>query len=592
VVNQAGDAVLAEFASATQAVVCALEIQHQIGVVERGRPPSQRLAFRIGINLGEVIDEHGDIYGDGVNVAARLETIAEPGGVCISDAVRTAVGNKLALDCQPLGEQTLKNLAEPVRAYRVRSRSVGTPHTTGPEARPALWRWRLATLAVVIGLVGLALVWERRIDSPAQHQSDAPARGQSRGVPVAVTSPDSAPQRHTTIADDAPALAVLAFQNRTGDPKQDYFAEGISEDLIADLSKVPGLTVIARSSSFAYPGDAPAVGDVAAALNARYVVQGSVGRTVDSVQINARLYDVSSDAELWSDTYDVALTQLFAAQARMAGGIAAALKTGSDPTGPDSEPGTADLAAYEAALQGSGIFQRFSRDDTYRSRAFFERAMALDPAYARPVGMLAWSYIFEYNNGWSPTPDQTLTRALELANQAVALDSSLAVAYFVRGLVYRERKAYLAALADAQSALDLDPNYANAHILLATILYYTGHAEEGLRLVRRASRLNPQHPSNYPFHEGQALFVLKRYPEAIDAFKDGLRQNPTSERLRVWLAAAYARAGLEGEAVWEVTQVLADDPDFSLQRVAGIFPFQDPAELQHFLAALEAAGFE
>lgn len=249
-------------------------------------------------------------------------------------------------------------------------------------------------------------------------------------------------------------------------------------------------------------------------------------------------------------------------------------------------------STYEATLQGSGIFQRFWREDTYRSRAFFERAMALDPAYARPVGMLAWTCIFEYNNGWSVTLDKTLTRALELANQAVSLDASLAVAYFVRGLVYRERKAYLAALAEAQAALDLDPNYANAHILLATILYYSGHAEEGLRLARRASRLDPQHPSNYPFHEGQALFVLKRYPEAIDAFRDGLRQNPTSERLRMWLAAAYARAGLEGEADWEVPQVLADDPDFSLQRVAGIFPFQDPAELQHFLAALEAAGFE
>jgi tetratricopeptide (TPR) repeat protein len=253
---------------------------------------------------------------------------------------------------------------------------------------------------------------------------------------------------------------------------------------------------------------------------------------------------------------------------------------------------TDDVQAYELFLKGRDVFQRFSREDTYAAQELFKQALAHDQNFANAYALLAWAYAFEVINGWSETPEKTLATALEIANKALSLNERQPVAYFVKVLVFRERREYKKALELAQKAIEINPNYANAYVILSTVLYYTGQAEEGLRMVEKAERINPMHPSNYPFHKGQALFILKQYDEAIEAFSKGLEQNPTSQRLRVWLAVAYAQAGQMEDAMWEAEQILDEDPDFKLSRLLHVFPFQDPADLEHFNVALRKLGLE
>jgi len=288
------------------------------------------------------------------------------------------------------------------------------------------------------------------------------------------------------------------------------------------------------------------------------------------------------------------LIDVFSLQDKITEKIVSALSLKLSPSAQENlrRPETTDLEAYELFLRGRAQFLRFSKNNAFASRRYFEMAVTRDPRFARAHAMLAWTYAFEYTNGWSNAPKQTLAHALELANKAIALNDKLPVAYFVRGLIHRERHEYIAALAEAQRAIEVDPNYANGYIMLATILYYAGRPKDGLAMVEKAEMINPVHPSNYPFHKGQALFILKRYDEAIETFTKGLRQNPTSQRLRVWLAASLAQAGQIEEAQWQAQQALAEDPDFKLSRLAQAFPFKDPADREHFNGALRKVGLE
>jgi TolB-like protein/Flp pilus assembly protein TadD len=402
------------------------------------------------------------------------------------------------------------------------------------------------------------------------------------------------PENPVRPPQDKPAIAVLPFDNLSGDIEQQYFSDGMTDDLITDLSKVPGLTVIARTSSFSYRSKSEDIRAIAQALDARYVVEGSVRRANDTVRINAQLIDAQTGLHVWAERYDAAVDDIFSLQDRITRQIveALAIQVSSADLETLTKRDTGNLKAYDLFLQGSETFQRFSKDDTFLARGYFEQALELDPAFARAYAMLAWTYVFEYTNGWSDSPTETLQRGLDLANESISLNDQLPVAYFVRGLVHRERREYVEALAEAQRAIEIDPNYANGHVLLSTILYYAGRAEEGLRLLDKASRLNPHPPSNYPFHRGQALFILERYEEAIEAFQKGLAQNPASQRMRVWLAASYVQVDRLADAEWEASEILTADPEFSPSHLVAIFPFQNPADLERFNTALRKAGFE
>ncbi|MCB1753157.1 MAG: tetratricopeptide repeat protein [Gammaproteobacteria bacterium] len=404
------------------------------------------------------------------------------------------------------------------------------------------------------------------------------------------------PSRVATETTDPAAprsLAVLPFDNLSGDPAQDYFADGMTDDLITKLAREPGLLVIARDSSFFYKREPYDFRHVAGSLRVRYILHGSIRRAGERLWFNARLMDAATGSLLWADRYEGRLSDLLDLQNDVIGNTLSALRIDRNAAEARAlrRRQTGSPEAYDYFLHGRNRFFLYaSKDENRKARELYRKALDLDPDFALAYAMLAWTYAFEAMNGWSDARQDALTHAHALATHAIGIDRELPVAYFVTGLVHRERGEYAQALEEAEKAIDIDSNYANAHVLLATLLYYTGRPQEGLEKIKRAMQLNPHHPYNYPFHLGQAYFILGRYPEAIEAFEQGLGTNPSSERMRAWLAAAYAQAGRTEDARWEAEQLLALNPEFSLQRIRQAFPFRGAQEIERFLHGLRVAG--
>ena len=389
------------------------------------------------------------------------------------------------------------------------------------------------------------------------------------------------------------SIAVLPFGNLSGDRDQDYFADGLTDDLITGLAKNPDLLVIARDSAFVYKDRPLDVRQVAERLNVRFVLHGSVRRVGQRVRINAQLIEAASGAHLWAERYDGEMGAVLNMQDKITQNIISALavKVGGGERQDLGTPLTHSAEAYDHFLRGRQHFYLYlNRAENKKARELFHKAIQSDPSFAMAYAMLAWTHVFDAMNGWSDKPEQSLRDVNDLAAKAISLQKALPVAYFVAGLAYREREEYVKALVEAEKAIQYDPNYANAHVLLATLLYYSGRPQEGLERIQKAIQLNPHHPYNYSFHLGQAYYILRRYGEAIEAFKRGIESNPTSERLHVWLAAAYAQSGAIEEARWEATQVLTHDPGFSRVRIQKTFPFKNPADREHFLDGLRKAG--
>lgn len=387
-------------------------------------------------------------------------------------------------------------------------------------------------------------------------------------------------------------IAVLPFTNVNDDESQDYFTDGITDDLITELAKNSGLFVIARDSSFVYRNATVDVRQIASKLGVRFILTGSARQGDDKLRLNVQLINAEEGRIVWADNYDSKLSNVFALQDKITDNIITSLAIGmhaSALANVDDKP--ANIEAYDYFLHGRNRFFRFaSKQENQKARELYRKAIELDQDYAMAYAMLAWTYAFDAMNGWSVDRKASLQQALMYAKEALAKNDTLPVAYFVTGLVYREFGQYQQAKREAEKALAYDPNYANAYLLLATLLYYTGHAEEGLEKVKLAMRLNPHHPYNYPFHLGQAYFILERYDEAIATFEQGLESNPSSERLHVWLAASYVKANRIEDGRWEAEQVLADNPDFDIEKIKQAFPFTYPDDLERFLLALKQAG--
>ena len=568
IIKLTGDGALVEFGSVVDAVGCALWIQRGMTLRNSEVPEEHRIQFRIGINLGDVIVEPDDIYGDGVNVAARLEALAEPGGICISRLVQESVRGKLDVTFDDLGEQPLKNIAEPVRVYRVRI----DPGAVGPAIRPAKPNGPGRLLVVSAGLVLLIALggagWHLYLEPLLQERAFA----QQTALPL----------------PDKPSIAVLPFSNMSDDPAQAYFSDGITEDLITDLSRISGLFVIARNSVFTYKDKAVNVEDVARELGVRYVLEGSVRKAGNQVRINAQLIDGSTGFHLWAERFDRELADVFALQDEVAQRIVAALEIELS----DVERATLaqrytdNLEAYDLFLRGWERYWRSTEQSRLEARALFERAIELDPKFARAYANLALTYTGS-SGGMGGT---SLDRAYELARTAIALDDSLPEVHWVMADVQLFRRQYAQALASVEKCIELDPNYADAHAERALVLMYAGKPNEALDELDRAMRLNPHYPFVYLNPLGQSHFALRRYQEAIDAFREGLRRNPTAQTQRMFLAASYAQAGRLDDARWEVAELLTLDPDFSLVQVPEVAPFEHPEPLDRLLDGLRKAG--
>ena len=579
VLDSPGDNLLAEFASVVDAVQCAVSVQKEFQARNAELPEDRRMEFRIGINLGDVIEEGDRIYGDGVNIAARLEALADPGGICISRTAFDHIESKLPLGYEFLGDQTVKNIAKPVGAYRVLMEPRVTVAGTREEKRVGLRRWQWAALAMVAVLVvGAAAVaiWNFYL-----RPSPPPAEVVSEKTP-GLELPDK------------PSVAVLPFVNIGGEAEQEYFSDGITEEIITTLSKVPHLFVIARNSVFTYKGKPVKVQQVGRELGVRYVLEGSVRKAGDRVRITAQLVDTATGGHLWSERYDRDLKDIFALQDEITMKILTAVrvKLTDGEQARLYDKGAVNLDSFMKVLQGIPYFYRFNKEGNIQARQMFEEAIALEPNNPGAYTLLGWTYLMDVWFGSSKSPGKSMEQAAELAQKALALDDTLDLPHSLMGNIYLMSRQYEKAIAEEERAIALNPNGADAHAHLGMTLNYVGRPEEAIALLKKAIRLNPIPPNWYLFSLGDAYRLTEQYEVALAAYKRVLHLNPDDIRAHTGLTATYSLAGREEEARAAAAEVLRINPKFSLEHVAKALPFKNKADTELHIDSLRKAGLK
>jgi adenylate cyclase len=578
VVDSPGDNLLAEFPSVVDALECAVDIQKQLKSKNEALPETRRMAFRIGVNLGDIIQDGDSIFGDGVNITARMEGLAEAGGICISGTAYDHVKNKLHFGYEVLGKQKVKNISDPVRAYRVLTR----PEDAGalkykvkkddPKHRR---RVHLVTIAIVAAVIVGMVAWKHQMDKKGQKPPIVRLLEKHRALKL----------------PDKPSIAVLPFTNMSGDMEQDYFSDGMTEDLITDLSQISGLFVISRNSVFTYKGKAVKVEEVAKDLGVRYVLEGSVRRVSDQVRITAQLIDATTGHHVWAERYDRDMKDIFALQDEVTGKIVEALAVNlvADEHTRLTKKGTDNLGAYDLALRGIAHFRRHTKESNELAREMFARAVQLDPNYTDAYAGLVWTRLMAWVYGWSHDP-KLLDDALELGKKAVSLDESSPQGHVILGDVYLWKKRHKEAIAELEKAVSLNPNDADALSSLGGALVFSGLPEKALGYLEKAIRLNPNYPEYYIFNLGQAFFQLKMYEEAVTALRKSIIQNPNFMPAHYVLAACYGHLGKQEFARAEAEDVKRMIPGFSIKASFEILPFKDEEDFEHFAEGLRKAG--
>jgi len=577
VVDAVGDNVLAEFASVVDAVECGVEIQKELKTRNGELPENRRMEFRIGINLGDVIEEGEQIYGDGVNIAARLESLAEAGGICISGTAYDQVENKLGLGYQFLGEQTVKNIAKPVRVYRVLMEPEAAGKVIGEKrAKPRQWQ-RTVLIVVAILIVGAVAfaVWKSYI-RPTPSVEIASKEKMAFPLP------------------DKPSIAVLPFVNMSGDPKEEYFSDGITEEIITALSKVPHLFVISRQSTFTYKGKPVKVKQVSEELGVRYVLEGSVRKSGDKVRITAQLIDALTGHHLWADRYDRDLKDIFALQDEITMKIITALqvKLTQGEQAAMIAKGTKNLEAFLKCLQSLASLTTHTKEGNALGRKLAEEAIALDPKYSRPYVALAQTYILDVLLGITESPEKSMAKAMELIKKAISLDETDAAAHGVLGYMYTMMGQHDKAIVEAERSVSLNPNDASNLTRLSFVLNNTGRAEEAISLLKSVRRLNPTPPQAYYVHLSTAYRLTGQYKEAIETAKEALKHVPNNQLAYLQLVTAYSMAGQEQEARAAAAEVLKINPKFSLEQYAKTLYFKNKSDTDRTLEALRKAGLK
>jgi adenylate cyclase len=528
IVKTTGDGMLAEFASVVDALRCAIEIQRGMLGCNADLPQERRIEFRVGINVGDIIIDGGDIYGDGVNVAARLEGLAEPGGICVSGRVQEDARGKLDITFEDAGEQQLKNIAWPVRVYRVRLSGEAA------QSRPAL------------------------------------------ALP------------------DKPSIAVLPFTNMSGDPEQDYFADGMTEDIITGLSRARWLFVIARNSSFAYKGRSTDVKQVARELGVRYVLEGSVRKVGERVRISAQLAEGTFGRQLWAKRYDRELSDIFAMQDEITETIIGAVEPELGKVERRRSAGKRpdNLDAWDIYQRGMSHLYEYTKDDLQRARQYFAQAIARDPQLGPAHSGLAETYYYEGVYGFADSISDNREKALAPALRAVVLDAEDAGAHCTLGRAYYMRREYDAAFRELKTALELNPSLALAHYGLGATLVFSGSAEEGIPHLTAAIRLSPHDPNMGSFlvRLADAAYFLKRYEEAAEWARRAMQQPNFQWSRYTVLIAALAQLGRLDEARNCIQQLQVKRPNTSIAFVRETHLFGDTASFAHYLDGLRMAG--
>ena len=578
VVNAPGDALLAEFESVVDAVKAAVEIQRELAKQNADLPLDRRMEYRIGINLGDVMVDGESIYGDGVNIASRLESLADAGGICISGTVYDHVKNKLPLGYEYRGEQTVKNISEPVRVYRVMMEPEAVGKVIGEKkAKPRQWqKMVLIAVAILIVVAAVIAVWRLYL---------YPTR-----PPIEVASKE----KMAFPLPDKPSIAVLPFMNMSGDPELEHFSDGITEEIITALSKTPKLFVIARNSTFTYKGKPVRVKQVAEDLGVRYVLEGSVRKSADRLRITAQLIDALTGHHLWAERYDREPKDIFVLQDEITLKILNSLHVKL--TGGEQDrvygKGTNNLEAYIKVLQGRDYFWRLNRESNIFAKKLFEEAIALDPKYPAPYWLLGMTHIMDTWFDWGQSKEDSLSRAIELAQKTISLNDLDSNGHGLLGAAYRLKGDHDKAIAEGKRAVELDPNSADAHVWLGIALNYADRAEEAIPLFEKAIRLNPFAHTWYFLHLGHSYRFLGRYDEAIAVYQKAIQLSPKNLIAHLGLTCAYSLSGRDKEASVHAAEVLRISPDFSLDRFAEKLPFKNQAEKERYINALRKAGLK
>jgi len=567
VVDSPGDNVLAEFPSVVDAVQCAVTIQRELRSRNADLPPQRQMRFRIGINLGDVIVQGDRLYGDGVNIAARLESLAEGGGICVSGTAYDQIEGKLPFDLAFTGEHTVKNIARPVRVYRLdlepRPSVTSSPRTRRVGHRAVI---AVAAVAIVAALVGVG-GWLWRGLGPAP----------SAGLPL----------------PDKPSVAVLPFANLSQDPAQEYFSDGVTEAVITGLSKMSGLFVIARNSVFTYKGRPTNIRDVGRDLGVRYVLEGGVQRAGDRVRITAQLVDARSGYHIWAERYDREVRDIFAVQDEVTQHIvrALAVKVTDAERGRFGRTPTAVLEAYDLALRGDEERKRTTRESNAEARRLFTAALELDPKYAGAHAGLGWAVLQSWQFVWT-TDRAVLDRARALAERAIALDDTLADAHRLLAQVDLWSKDHDRAIAQAERAIALTPNDADNYETLAEILGWSGNPEDSIRRIRQAMRLNPRYPFFYLWTLGHGYYLAGQRQQALDTLNTIVEQNPNFVPAHAYRAIVLSELGRSDEArhAWDAAGHIS--PGASMTNLRDRLPYKRAADLDRVLAAVRRVGMQ
>ncbi len=580
-----GDGFLVEFASVVDALSCALAWQEAVEVRASQVPKERAIRFRIGVNLGDVLVKGDDVYGDGVNMAARLQEVAEPGSVLVSRTVFNHAKGKVTAAFEDLGEHRLKNFAEPIRVYRVSQERdvdyVAVAAKSAPQFR------RLPVIAVTVGLLVIAVGAAQWLKPWAP--SEEPASVEAMAFPL----------------PDKPSIAVLPFSNMSDDPNQDYFADGMTEDLITDLSKISGLFVISRNSSFSYKGQNVEVRQVAEDLGIRYVLEGSVRRAGDQVRVNAQLIDATTGGHLWADRYDGTISNIFALQDSVTRQIVDALAVSltAEEKSKQRRPETADPRAYDAFLRGWEHYQKRTPEQYAKALKYFEKAIELDPDYGRAHAAMAWIY---WNSSvirgdWYPVIGLGREEVKERTQVSLqkAMQDPTPLAYQVASQVLMWRGRFDEAISEAEKAVSLDRNDADSHAALAEALIRGGRPEEALQNVDQARRLDPNNQAWQTYLHGLAQFGMDQFDAAASSFERAIELDPETfapDPLYGWcspcepLAASYGHLGHSDDMQRMVETLQRYYSGYSIQAARYYWPYKKAADLERLLDGLRKAG--
>ncbi len=573
VVDSPGDNLLAEFLSVVDAVRCAVEIQEELRVRNAELPENRKMEFRIGINLGDVVEEGERIYGDGVNITARVEGLAEGGGICISGSVYDSIKSKLSLSYESLGEHTVKNIKEPIRVYRMRVGPDAAALGVIKEKKPVVKRWQWAALAAMVVLIlGAVAVWNYHFRLP----SVEPASVEKMAYPL----------------PEKPSIAVLPFDNIGGDPEQEYFSDGLAESIIMQLAQLPQLFVISRESTFAYKGKNVTVKQVAEEMGVRFILEGSVQSAKDRVRVTAQLIDAITGRHVWADRYERELKDIFAIQDEITLKVVAEIagKIGEGEWSLLVMKKSPNVEAYKYWLKALAELRKFTKEGFLQSRKFAEKAIEIDPQYSIAYTIIAWNLALEVDFGISKDPAQNFKEIDHFINKALEVDPDNLDVYSLRTYVYNVKGQYDKAISQGRLAVEKLPNLSDSHAFLAGSLVKAGQPAEAIEEITTAMRLAPSYPTWFLTCLGQSYFLTGRYEEAIVTYKRFFEREPHRIDQYPWLVVINSAMGQEKQARIEVKEVLKNWPTFSLKQWRSTLRFKDEALNDRIIDYASKAG--